>query len=560
VRGPARGLYNPTAMRAPPVFLVLLLAVVGAPSESRAEKVKTNQPTSLLSRPGERGKVLLTVQEGKGMTVLAKDGRWLKVRVSGRTGWVPRSKVDVSDEIVRNTRRRPFVDGRGKDRGFGGEEGPGDRVGADAIGDGVEPTIDEGRGGRGGKGGTGGKGGEVEEEEGGKGGKGGAGKAGKDAGKAGKDAGKDAGKAGKDAGKAGKDAGKAGKDAGKGGEAEEEEDDPDAVVVEEEETSEARPTARVKAKTVALAEPSEDADESFAATPTMVLYPTGNKKGQYTEVENDDGDLGYVPTSSLEVEESGGDLVGGGGGGEGGGPARARQIDARARLGATLLMQRPSTGGGLSSSAATLALGGALTMPMKEKFIVGGELTYDYARAIPGVRNPDGMGTTGISVHNLRLRALGGYDLKKPNGLALFGRLGLHYQSFQIANVTDLTKNKGKIPSEIITAPALGFGVDIPRLTKKIGLHGSLDAVLFSSVKQTKNLEDGANPSARGALFEAGMTYRWKKDLDILATYDLTYFSMSFGAPIATSTRGGMGNFSRGDQFHVFTAGVGKAF
>src|SRR4051794_2925627 len=108
-------------MRSPAVLLVLFfLAVVGSPTESRAEKVKTNQATSLLSRPGERGKVLLTIQEGKGMTVVAKDGRWLKVRVSGRTGWVPRSKVDVSDEIARNSRRRPFVDGRGKGRGFGG--------------------------------------------------------------------------------------------------------------------------------------------------------------------------------------------------------------------------------------------------------------------------------------------------------------------------------------------------------------------------------------------------------------------------------------------------------
>jgi hypothetical protein len=518
-------------MRVPAVFLLLLLAVVASPSESRAEKVKTNQATSLLSRPGERGKVLLTVQEGKGMTVLAKDGRWLKVRVSGRTGWVPRSKVDISDEIARNTRRRPFVDGRGKGRGFGGEEGPGDRVGADAVGEGADsgdegeapastPTkVAKGDPGKGGKG-------EIAKGDPGKGGKGETGKGGKGA--------------------------------------SEEEEDADAIVVDEEESGEARPTTHVKAKTVALQDPTDGAEESFAATPKMALYPTGNKKGKYTEVENDDGDLGYVLTSSLEAsdDEDGG---GGGGGGSGGGISagdsgpRTRQIDARARLGVTFLSQSASGGGGVSTAAATLALGGGYLMPYKPKILLGGELTYDYAKALPGVKNMDGS-TTSIGLHNLRLRALGGYDMKKRSGMTLFGRLGFHYQSYQVASVTDLAKNTSKLPSEIIKAPALGVGISIPRLTKKIGLRASLDAILFSGVSQTKNLEDGKSPSASGALFEAGMTYHWKKDMDILVAYDLTYFSMSFGAAVPTSKRGAAATTSRGDQFHSFTAGIGKAF
>src|ERR1700755_1092633 len=115
------------------LFLVAIVTcgVVGRPGISRAEKVRTNQDTKLYARAGEQAPVLLKVKEGKTMTVLAKDGRWIKVRVSGRTGWVPRSKVDLpeEDEITRNTRRRPFVDGRSTHRGFGGENGPDDRVG-----------------------------------------------------------------------------------------------------------------------------------------------------------------------------------------------------------------------------------------------------------------------------------------------------------------------------------------------------------------------------------------------------------------------------------------------
>src|SRR5512140_1269559 len=119
--------------------IVLVLGVLAWPAPGHAEKVKTNQSTKLYSRAGEQSPVVLSVKSGQTMTVLATDGRWLKVRTQGRTGWIPRSKVDVpegDEEIARNTRRRPFVDGRGTRRGFGGEGGPDDRVGADATGDG----------------------------------------------------------------------------------------------------------------------------------------------------------------------------------------------------------------------------------------------------------------------------------------------------------------------------------------------------------------------------------------------------------------------------------------
>ena len=126
------------AMRSQVLLLVLLIGVAAAPGLGHAEKVRTNQSAKVYNRPGEQGKVLVKLKEGQAMTVLAKEGRWLKVRVSGRTGYIPRSKVDMpdDDEIARNTRRRPFVDGRGTKRGFGGDDrAPEDRVGADATGE-----------------------------------------------------------------------------------------------------------------------------------------------------------------------------------------------------------------------------------------------------------------------------------------------------------------------------------------------------------------------------------------------------------------------------------------
>src|SRR5688572_1403326 len=127
-------------MRIPAIALcgVLLGAglVLGTPGVAEAEKVKTNQRTEVYSRPGEASRVVLRLKEGQGMTVLDREGRWLKVRVKGRTGYVPRSKIDEdrAEGIQRNTRRRPFVDGRSRERGWAGGA-PDDRVGADAVGE-----------------------------------------------------------------------------------------------------------------------------------------------------------------------------------------------------------------------------------------------------------------------------------------------------------------------------------------------------------------------------------------------------------------------------------------
>src|SRR5262245_2142174 len=114
-----------------PALALGLLLVSGV---AAAEKVKTNQNAELFSRMGEQSRVLVRIPKGQAMTVLAREGRWLKVRVKGRTGYVPRSMVDEDrdDRVSRNTRRRPFVDGRSTERGWSGSA-PDDRVDADAV-------------------------------------------------------------------------------------------------------------------------------------------------------------------------------------------------------------------------------------------------------------------------------------------------------------------------------------------------------------------------------------------------------------------------------------------
>jgi uncharacterized protein YgiM (DUF1202 family) len=527
------------------VVLGIALAVVVWPSQGRAEKaekVTTNQTTNVYSHAGEQSAVVLKVKSGQTMTLLAKDGRWLKVRVSGRTGWIPRSKVDMPDDdedLARNTRRRPFVDGRGTKRGFGGETGPEDRVGADATGaPDDEPRSKPDRPAR-----TRSKADRADND----------------------DAADDEARprARKPSRRDGRDADAADDEApARTSKARDKDDDEEGKSDAREDAREdakedARPMAHVARRTAVRSDPDKNSEEAFTADPRTALYVVG-EKGDWTYVENDEGDGGYVLTSKLEIEEPG--------------SKRTRVIDLRGRLGFALVRQSVATPGGMnvlpdnysaSSSSITIALGATVLVPYSKRYWLGGELAYDYDNAVLGGISYMGV-TTSFTFHNVNLRAVGGYDLGKSNGMVVFGRLGYHYDSFQVADVEDISKNTAKLPSQIVSGPTLGGALAIPRLTKDLGLRVSLDTMLFGAgVQQTKGLEDGVGPSAKAVYLGGSITYRWKPRMDLQATYDLFYTSVSFsGPPPDTSMRGhtAMTTSSGSDLNHTVSAGVAYAF
>jgi hypothetical protein len=519
--------------------LILLVAIAWA-TPAFAEKVKTNQPTKIHSRPGEQSKVLFTLKAGQQMTMIGKSGRWLKVRVQGRTGYVARSKVDNVDDgrIARNTRRRPFVDGRSKRRGFGGDAGPEDRVGADAIGEGLE----------------GGGGAEDEDDD--------------------DDDDDEVRPRKKPAAKARPKTAAASKPTkrSRGDDDDDDDDDVDdgdesdeAAEDAEEDKGVKRRTARVRKTTGVYTDPDEDADEDFLVRPTDVLYPE-EQEGAFTYIETDEGDSGYILTSALVFDREGG----------GGGLAR-RTLDVRARLGFMFIQQGMRSAGStakepdnynIGTSSAAIALGAAARFPFKDKYILGAELAYEYANTVAGgVPYTPPMGaavTIGLSIHNLNLRGLAGMDLGMANGMAVYGRLGYRYQSFLVADVTDPAKNPAplRLPSESISAPTLGAALDIPRLGDSLGLQVGIDLILAgASVSQTKGLEDGTTPTAKAVVLGAGVTYKWQDGIDLIGTYDLKYMGLDFGPPAMGSERMHMGTrVTRTDFFHMVTVGILKGF
>ena len=270
-------------------LLVLLALLVGEHGSAWAEKAKAKDGAKVFNRAGEQGKVLFKLKEGQVMRVLKEDGRWYKVNVKGRTGWIPRSKVEVvAEQIARNSRRRPFVDGRGTTRGPGGDSAPDDRIGADAA----EPD-DEAP-----KGGTKPKKkvvGSRDKDE--------------DADEPDEEPTDDEVKPKGGAKPKPTAKPKAGtKPKVKDKEEDEDTGDTDAdepkVTDEGDEVTDERPKVKLVGKATIFSEPDSEADPAeWKGKDGMVLFVNG-KKGKFTEVENEDSDIGYVLTSKARQLQS----------------------------------------------------------------------------------------------------------------------------------------------------------------------------------------------------------------------------------------------------------------
>ncbi len=513
-------------------FVVVISLVLGA-SLAAAETVVAKDGATVYLKPGESSKVVVKVRSGQEMTVVRRDGRWLKVRVKGRTGFIPRTKVsggegdeDSEDSPERQTRRRPYVDGRSTDRGWGGEP-PEDRRGVDAVEnvdtrepEGKEPNLRAERPGKAGK--------EPKEGEGGK------------------------------EPKAPKEPVRAEVDDDPPTDRplrEERTEDTENPMVADEPVKPKRERVRLSSGTQLRAKPG--AKSKKVATVEAGNYFLMEERNGWARIESEDGERGWV--SSKLLTEKGSDPSG---------PSK-RIMAVGAKIGLTVITQGTRTAGGakgipdnynLSTQGVNANIGGTYAMPISGgKFYAGGELAYVGTKALPGITY---MGkTTGITMHSVDLSAIGGYNLRNSSGMVVWGRLGYHYDMFSVADVTNLTKNTAKLPSESLSGVTAGLALTAPMLTKKIGATVAFDALVAGSRSQTKNLEDGASPSATGLWLLLGGNYRLGRSTTVDLGYRLAFVSNSFGTPPTGSMRGHTGtNVTRADVSHGFALGVSHSF
>ncbi len=493
-------------MTAAPFGIALAVALAFTlAGTAHGDKVRTNQAAKIYNRPGEQGRVLVKLGPGRAMTVLEREGRWLKVRVAGRTGYIPRSKVDAPQEdgIARNTRRRPFVDGRGTKRGFGGNDtAPDDRIGADATGD-TEPVLQP------------------------------------------EDTGED------------------------GGQHVEEPAATPSAEEPEEDAGDDRVRTRLTRRATLREDPDAESTVVAKASPSDVLYVLEREgRWTLVETEDGDAGY-VESSALAAAEEADGESVTGATrartvtvGARLGVMLLGQDVSTRGG-GATWPDDYT-----LGSSAAAVSLDATVVMPYKRRFVLGIDVSYDLGKAVPGITfdpdkdGPAPAGTTGFTRHVLDARAIAGYELASPRRTTVYARLGVHYESFLVSDYADPAKNTGQIPSEVAKGPTVGVAVSIPRLTPRLALHVAVDAILAgASVEQTVNLEDGADPSLTRIGVGASVTYRWKPALHLQLAYDLHRASYDFGAPVPTSMRMHTGTgVARTDLGHTIGVGVAKSF
>ncbi len=493
--------------------IFLLCAVLGGVAD--ADRVRTTKTTKVFKRTGEQSGVVTKVAKGKTLEVVAKQGRWLKVRVNGRTGWVTQSSVVALEarDVPRNTRRRPFVDGRSTRRGWGGGA-PEDRVGADAIDDGGgRDSSDE----------------DDEDDETGRG-----------------------SRASRD-----DDRKKRSRDRDRD---DDDEDDEEAADDEDDEDEDDGDTLQMVTVTAKKAKLYPRASKKAKAVLTVrrgaqLIVLDEHESGKWIRVEDDEGSAGWIAADAVSALDRGG-------------APRKRVIATAARLGfasvggkftsngTAMAGANPPVDYGYGSTAVSLAVGGELTMPFKKDYFLGAELEYVGCVATPGIRYASGMMAEdiGFKTHDLDARLLGGYDFHKPNGMTAWLRLGYHYGAFSVSNLNNLAK----LPSENFKGPTIGAALRIPRLANKIGAEASLDVLYAGSRQQTAGISDGTLEKAQAATLELLGMYDWKSAWKLNGGYRLGYAGSRWSGtsdrvPTATASK-------RTDLSHVVTVGLGRAF
>jgi len=485
----------------PPLLAAVLglVVVLGLAGSARAERVRTTGTTKVYKGTGEGSGVVTKVASGKTLTVINTQGRWLKVRVNGRTGWVTRSSVKTlaESDVPRNTRRRPFVDGRSTRRGWGGDA-PDDRVGADAVGD-----------------------------------EGGGGSSGRD-----DDSAEDGGDDGSRDGDRSD-----GDDDRSGG------DEPG-----DDEAAEAAPEVAVVVVTAPKTKLYPRASRKAKATRTLkrgAKLAVLDTQGNWIRVELGD-DAGWVraddvaPQKSVRVAR----VI-----------STTARIGF-ASIGGAYRSNGPMQTGGVpasynvGSNAISLTVGLEAAFAYKQDYFIGGGIEYLGCVATPGIRYDDGTSAEdiGFKTHDLDVRLLGGYDFHDSRQMTAWARVGYHLGITSFANLMNLAD----LPSETFRGPSIGAGVKVPKLTPKIGVTGTADVIYPGSRSQTVGNEDGAVDSAMAAWVSVVGDYAWNNPWSLQAGYRFGYAKTSWTG--ASNRVTGVTAASRRDLSHVLTLGVGRAF
>lgn len=518
--------------------VAVAIGLLFASSNAAAENARLNADARLRARPGERAPTLTKLNEGQSVRVVGRQGRWVKVSVGGRTGWITRTQLEDGGGDTQVAARD--VPSRKRDRG-GDKARKGwssldeDATGDDAVEEDVTMDVDD----------------EAEEEE--------------EAAPLPKAKKKPAAKPKKVAkAKAKKSKAKRGADFEVGM----------RVVVRSEATVRERPSG--KADEIYTAEKGEE----------MKVILVAEDGGKWVRVQDEEGTKGWIESRALasadgasdeEDEEQGDDeesaIASDDSDEDEGDEEEGTRVRRRAKkgklwysLGANLaFVSKKQT----FDSDSTSVIGqyelanntpavviGALAGKRFGKYEVLGEGWYMRTVGGSGINVPDGMmasETLAWTEQAIDVRASLGYHLDKTDSYTVYARAGLH-----INNTVVDESMIAKLPSETLQGYTVGASLEAPRVTPKVGIRVSLDYLLSGKLAQTENLTDGDESKVGGYYLHALAMYRYKPNLDAMATYNLAYEGVAFSG--ASTREAAATNGKRRDMQHVLGVGVRYQF
>lgn len=487
-------------------------------STANAETIRATGQTRVMSRPGEGSRVITRVSSGRKMTVLARQGRWIKVRVNGRTGWITRTasvQTVNARATVRRNRRRPFVQGRTtKRRGWSGSA-PRDRVGADATN---EETLDDE---------------ELDEEE---------------APKARKVAARKRTRRAKVKVKESRRVARRASDDEEEEERSEKKRDSDTLSNVVVSVAEAKLFQKPNSRSRRVLTVEEGAKLSVVRK---------SRSGNWMLVRDVDGESGWIRSDEVK------------------GDAYTYPKSLRrggARLGYTSFgSQFASDGLGefanytITTAAANLSVGGDWLYNYSKDYILGVEGSYTGLRASPGVRVANAAGEVAdiaFTRHAVQVSGKAGYNMNNKSGMVIFARAGYHYAMTDIHDGQDLVKNLARLPSEVLQGITVGASVEVPKAGEKVGIRLSVDALYPNGkLEQTAGLEDGAVSKVFAAWATGHVIYQWKPDMTLEGIYQYSYTKAEFEGRAMESQRLHQAETAaRKDVGHTVMIGVGKTF
>jgi uncharacterized protein YgiM (DUF1202 family) len=536
----------------------LILGLAGsavAPQAAHADQtVRTNTEANLRARPGERAPTLAHLDEGQSVRVLGRQGRWLKVSVKGKVGWITRTQIADEGESMSaraSSEKKRTAAAKARKKGWSSMDD--EAVGSDAV-DGAD--ADEGE-----------EASAADEES------------------------APVEKTAKESKKEAKEEREAAKEERA---AKEEEasasDEEDAPSKSSKSKKEAMKAPAKKAKiakggevvtvrsTAVHAKPSKKSDEKWDADKgTKLTVVAMNEEGDWIKVEDSDGEKGWVAKKDLRAsaadgmdsDDSGDAVASSDDSVDEGRSVRAMAakqgpmaIWASANVGVLAKIQTYASGGtglranyGLDNTAPAV-IGGLGFMRHMGSFNLGAEGGIVATVGGSGIAIAAGAGapaeTLAWTALEIDVRGHAQYVLS-PKGYAIGARAGYH-----VSSVTVDVSDNAKLPSEKLAGFMIGGGFEAPHLTDRIGMRIGADLLVGGTLLQTEGLKDGQESTVSAMFANAGLSYAFTSKLGMTATYQLAYENFAFtGANERESTAT---NAKRQDLQHVFGVGMAYSF